>query len=97
MTLYKRDGSPFWQMSIVVDGKRLQMSTKKRDKKLAMEIYHSVYAELAKRQLPGAPTGTDKTVRELLECYLEKRSKYKAPKTFLRDKSLMNHLLARLS
>jgi site-specific recombinase XerD len=91
MGLYKR--GPVWWMRFTYNGKQVRKPTETADKKLAEKIYHKVMTQVAEGKWFEKPVGADKTVRELLEKYLQEHSaRNKAVKSYVRDKSLAGHL-----
>ena len=88
MALFKR--GPVWWMRFNYQGQQIRRSTETTDRKLAERIYYKVMGQIAENRLPGE----EKTVRELLERYLRDHSApNKAPGSYRRDKSLVDHLI----
>lgn len=91
MGIYKR-GSVWW-MSFTVDGRQIRKSTETDDRKLAQRIFDKLKGEIAEGKWFERLEGEDMTFRELMERYLTEYSAVrKKPKSYVRDKSLNNHL-----
>ena len=92
MGLYKR-GSVWW-MRFTCQGKQIKRSTETDDKKLAQRIFDKVKGEVAERKWFERLPGEDRTFKELVEKYMEEHSaRNKAPRSYVRDKSLRDHLV----
>jgi len=92
MGLYKR-GSVWW-MSFSYQGRQIRRSTETTDKKLAQRILDKVKGEIAEGKWFEKLPGEDRTFKEMMDKYMAEHSaRNKALKTYLRDKSLADHLL----
>jgi integrase len=92
MALYKR-GSIWW-MSFTYAGKQVRKPTETTDKKLAQRIYDKIKGEIAEGKWFEKLPGESMTFREMMEKYMSEHSKInKAPKSYIRDKSLADHLV----
>ncbi len=92
MGLYKRD--LVWWMSFTHNGKQIRRSTETEDKKLAIRIFDKLKGEIAEGKWFEKPPGEDYTFRDLMDKYMTDYSEVsKAPKSFVRDRSLKQHLL----
>lgn len=110
MGIFKRKRSPYYHMSITVDGRRVQKSTGTADKEEAMGIYIATRKKLQKgldMDQPPTNVGPSTTneeppheevlnCRKLLEDYLKKCSPKKATGSSKRDQSLVAHLMRHL-
>ena len=71
MGLFKRKKSGLWQMCLFVNGKRVRMSTKTTNKKIAQKIYDKIKGQIAegtfKLESPTPVLGFDQMVDEFLE------------------------------
>jgi integrase len=91
MGLFKR--GQVWWMSFTVDGQRFRKSTETIDRKQALKIFDKLKGEIAEGKWFERLEGEDMTFRELMERYLMEYSVVlKKPKSYVRDKSLNNHL-----
>ena len=92
MGLYKR--GKVWHMSFVYKNRRYRKSTETEDRRLAQRIYDRVKGEIAEGKWFERLPGEEKTFAEMMEKYLREYSaRNKAPKSYIRDKSLADHLL----
>jgi integrase len=92
MGLYKR--GQIWWMRFTFNGKQEMMSTGTRDKALARKIEAKLLTDIVEGRWFEKPVGASKSLRELLDKYLEEHSaRNKAPSSHIRDKSLANHLI----
>ena len=92
MGLYKR-GSVWW-MSFTYQGKQIKKSTETSDKKLAKRIFDKVRGEVAERKWFEKLPGEDRTFAEMMEKYMAEHSaRNKAHGSYVRDKSLRDHLV----
>jgi integrase len=81
-------------MSFSYQGSQVRRSTEVTDKKLAEKIYHKVMVQVAEGKWFEPEAGADKTVKELLERYLEEHSlPNRAPTTHRCDKSRAQRLI----
>ncbi len=91
MALYKR-GSVWW-LDFKHQGNRYRKSTGTTDRKLALRIHDKVKGQVAEGKFFERLPGEHKTLDELAEKYLNEYSQTnKSPRTYVRDKSLSNHL-----
>jgi len=91
MSLYKR-GSVWW-MSFTHNGEQLRRSTETEDKKLAIRIFDKLKGEIAEGKWFEKLPGENYTFADLMDKYLKEYSSVnKAPKSYIRDKSLNKHL-----
>lgn len=94
MGLFKR--GEIWWMSFTYQGKQIRRSTETPDRKLAQRIFDKIKGEIAEGKWFERLPGEDYFFKDLVDKYLEEYSaRNKAPKTYIRDKSLCNHLLNR--
>ena len=92
--LFKRSGGKVWWMRFNYKGKQIRRSTGSEDKKLANRIYDKVKGQVAENRWFEQLPGKDKKFKEMMDKYLKEYSaKNKAVKTYIRDRSLSNHLL----
>lgn len=92
MALYKR--GEVWWMRFMYQGRQVRRSTEVTDKKLAERIYHKLLGDIAEGKWFAREPGADKTVRELLERYLQEHSaRNKAPSTYRSDQCVVAHLI----
>ncbi len=88
MGLFKR--GQVWWMRFSFNGKQVRKPTETTDKKLAEKIHHKVMTQIAEGKWFENPIGSDKTVRELFEKYLDEHSaKNKTVETYERDKGIV--------
>ena len=91
MGLFKR-GSVWW-MSFTYNGQQIQRSTETKDGKLAQRIFDKIKGQIAERKWFKSLPGEGITFKELMDKYLTDYSATnKAPRSFIRDKSLKDHL-----
>ncbi len=91
MALYKR--GRIWWMTVVHNGRQVRRSTETTDKRLAEKIHAKVVTQIVEKKWFERPVGAEVTLEEMLEKYLVEHSEVnKAPTSFVRDKSLANHL-----
>jgi len=92
MALFRRNR--VWWMGFSYCGKQVRRSTEVTDKKVAEKIYHKVMTQIAEGKWYEPARGADKTVKELLERYLQDHSApNKAPKSHRSDRSVSLHLI----
>ena len=95
MGLYLR-GSVWWLSFMDPNtGKQVRRSTETEDEERAKRIFDKIKGQIAEGKWFERLPGQDISFGELIEKYLEEYSAVqKAPKTYLRDKSLKAHLLS---
>ena len=92
MGLYKR--GQIWWMRLTYNGRQEMMSTGTGNKALARKIEAKLLIDIVEGRWFEKPIGASKTLRELLDKYLEEHSaRNKALSSHIRDKSLANHLI----
>ncbi len=74
MGLYRRKGSPLWQMCFFVNGKKVRMSTKTTSKKSAQKIFEKVKGQVAEGSFKLEPD-FQMPFEKLVEEFIEKHSK----------------------
>ena len=93
MGLFCRGKNKVWWISITENGKQIRQSTKTTDKSLAQKIHAKVQTQIAEgrwfKRLPGEKISLEELLKKYLEDYSELN---KAHSSFVRDKSLANHL-----
>ena len=90
--LFKRGQG--WWIRFTYKGKQFRRSTETTDRRLAERIYHKVLGEVAEGKWFHRLPGDEKTFREMMEKYMKEHSAInKAPRSYIRDKSLGDHLL----
>jgi integrase len=91
MGLYKRGG--VWWMRFSHRDKQVRRSMETTNKRVAEKIQAKVLTQIAEGKWLDKPIGADRTLKELLERYMEMHSKRnKAQKSCIRDRSLSAHL-----
>lgn len=90
MGLYRR-GKFFW-FTIMQDGKRIQVSTRTDNKKLAERIHAKALIEIQEGKWFEGVKAKSITVSELTERYCRNRLKAKSPNTVMRDRTLRKHM-----
>lgn len=90
MGLYRR-GNFFW-FTIMQGGKRIQVSTKTGNKKLAEKIHAKALTEIQEGKWFEGVKAKSITVSELIERYCRDRLKAKSQNTVMRDKTLRKHI-----
>lgn len=91
MGLYKRN--KVWWMSFTHNGKQVRRSTETENKELAQRIFDKIKGQIAEGKWFERLPGEDITFKELMDKYLEEYSKaYKAMSSYIRDKSVTDHL-----
>ncbi|HUI67399.1 MAG TPA: tyrosine-type recombinase/integrase, partial [Nitrospirota bacterium] len=72
------------------NGKQVRKPTETTDRKLAEKIYHKVMTQIAEGKWFEKPVGSNKSVRELFEKYLDEHSaKNRTVETYERDKGVV--------
>ncbi len=74
MGLYRRNGSPHWQMCFFVNGNKVRMSTKTKNKKSAQKIFDRTKGQVAEGTFKLKPD-CRMTFEKLVEEFIEKHSK----------------------
>ncbi len=90
MSLYRR--GKVWWMRLTHNGKQIRRSTEVFDKKLAEKIHAKVLTQLIEGKWFDIDPSGSRTFGELSEKYYTEYSPKKAPSTYVRDRSLFNHL-----
>ena len=92
MGLYKR--GTVWWMSFTHNGEQFRRSTETEDKKLAQRIFDKLKGEIAEGKWFEKLPGEDYTFCDMIDKYVTDYSKVnKAQKSYIRDKSLKQHLI----
>ncbi|MDH5667670.1 MAG: tyrosine-type recombinase/integrase [Nitrospira sp.] len=91
MGLMKRNH--VWWMSFMYQGRQVRRSTGTTDKRLAESILCKVKVQIAEGQFFERREEQDRTFGAMMDRYLTERSVLKAPKSHLRDRQALNHLL----
>lgn len=91
MGLMKRN--KVWWMSFIYQGRQIRRSTGTTDKRLADAILSKVKVQIAEGQFFEVREERERTFREMMDRYLKERSVGKSPKSALRDRGALNHLL----
>ncbi|MEW6682958.1 MAG: tyrosine-type recombinase/integrase [Nitrospirota bacterium] len=93
MRVFQR-GRMYW-VTIIHQGKRIRQSLGVTDKNLAGRIAGKIQTAIAEGKWFERNPNQDKTCRQMIERYLNEHSKCnKAHTSYVRDKSLSNHVLA---
>ncbi|MBI3606691.1 MAG: tyrosine-type recombinase/integrase [Nitrospirae bacterium] len=93
MRVYQR-GRTYW-VTVKHQGKRIRRSLEVTDQRLAERIAGKIQTEIAEGKWLERKPDQDRTCRQMIERYLEEHSKRnKAHTSYIRDKSLSDHLLA---
>jgi site-specific recombinase XerD len=90
MGIYRR-GKIYW-FNIMQDGKRTQVSSKTKNKRLAEKIYAKTVIEIQEGRWFEGVKAKKITIAELLQKFMDERLKNKALKTISRDWSLKKHI-----
>jgi len=91
MGLMKRNH--VWWMSFMYQGRQVRRTTGTTDKRLAESILCKVKVQIAEGQFFERREEQDRTFGEMMDRYLKERAVLKAPKSYLRDRQALNHLL----
>jgi len=91
MGLVKRGNA--WWMSFTYHGIRVRRSTGTSDKQLAEAILAKVRIRMVEGKFFEKEEGQEHTFQEMMEKYVKEVSKSKSPKSALRDRGSLNHLL----
>ncbi len=91
MGLVKRNR--VWWMSFMFQGRQVRRSTGTTDKRLAESILCKVKVQIAEGRFFERREEEERTFREMMDRYVEERALRKAPKSYGRDRSALNHLL----
>ena len=91
MGLVKRNS--VWWMSFSYQGRQVRRSTGTTDKRLAEAILGKVKVQIAEGQFFAIREERERTFREMMDRYAEERSVGKSPKSAVRDRGSLNHLL----
>jgi integrase len=91
MRLVKRGN--VWWMDLIHDGIRIRRSTGTSDKEQAEGILANLRVELGKVKFFEHPREKQHTFEEMMGRYLKECSAYKSPKSAVRDRGALNHLL----
>lgn len=99
MSLYKREGSPYWWVRFVHNGKRIQKSSGTGDRQQAQEYHDKLKSELWKQERLGVKpsrTWNDAVVRWLRETGDKATHERDIQKLRWLDTYLRGALLARI-
>lgn len=92
MGLYKRGLT--WWFSLTYDGVQIRRTTGESEKKAAEEIYHHVMSQIREGKWFGRSEGEGKTIRDLLERYIDEHSvPNKSPGTVKNDRAMVKEIL----
>ena len=91
MGLVKR--GKVWWMSFTYEGKRIRRSTETSDKRLAEAIHAKVRVQLVEGKFLENPRVEEHTFKEMMDRYLKECSVSKSPKSAVRDRGSLKHLL----
>jgi integrase len=91
MGLMKRN--KVWWMSFMYQGRQIRRSTGTTDKRLADAILAKVKVQIAEGQFFEVREEQERTFREMMDRYVKERSVGKSPKSAVRDRGALNHLL----
>ncbi len=91
MGLLKRN--KVWWMSFMYQGHQVRRSTGTTDKRLAEAILCKVKVQIAEGRFFETREEQERTFREMMDRYLEERGVLKSPKSSVRDRGALNHLL----
>ncbi len=75
VALFKREDSDLWQMRFTVNGKKIRMSSKTTNKKIAQKIYDKIKGQIAEGSFQITPERTRLNFDEMVDEFLEKHSK----------------------
>ena len=82
-----------WWMSFMYQGQQVRRSTGTTDKRLAEAILCKVKVQITEGRFFEKREEQDRTFREMMDRYLKERAVLKAPKSYVRDVTALNHLL----
>jgi integrase len=82
-----------WWMSFMYQGRQVRRTTGTMDRRLAESILSKVKVQIAEGQFFETCEEQDRTFREMMDRYLKERAVLKAPKSYVRDLTALNHLL----
>ncbi len=91
MGLIKRN--KVWWMNFVCQGRQVRRSTGTTDKRLADAILAKIKVQIAEGRYFETREEQERTFGEMMDRYLKERAVLKAPKSHLRDRQALNHLL----
>ncbi|MDH4083481.1 MAG: tyrosine-type recombinase/integrase [Nitrospira sp.] len=91
MGLVKRNH--VWWMSFMYQGRQVRRSTGTTDKRLAESILCKVKVQIAEGQFFERHEDVERTFQEMMDRYVHERAVMKAPKSRVRDRAALNHLL----
>lgn len=92
MGLYRRGRT--WWFSLTYGGVQIRRSTCVSDKRAAEEIYHHVMSKVREGKWFERNEGEGKTVRDLMERYIDEHSvPNKSPGTVRNDRGMVNEIL----
>jgi len=91
MGLLKRNR--VWWMSFMYQGRQVRRTTGATDKRLAESILCKVKVQITEGRFFETREEQDQTFREMMDRYLKERAVLKAPKSYVRDLTALNHLL----
>ena len=91
MGLVKRNR--VWWMSFMYQGQQVRRTTGTTEKRLAESILCKVKVQIAEGQFFETREEQERTFREMMDRYLKERAVLKAPKSYGRDLTALNHLL----
>ncbi len=86
MSLYKRAGSKYWWMEFEIEGKRIQKSTKIKNKRDAAEYERLYRSQLLLGEIGLAPKVSAPTFKQTVTDFLELAELEQKPHTYLRYK-----------
>lgn len=93
MGLFKR--GPMWWVRFTFQGKQIRKSLEVTDKKLAERIACKIHTEIAEGKWFERKLDQERTFRQMITRYLDEHSKRNKTETsYVRDKSLADHLLS---
>jgi integrase len=75
MGLHKRKDSELWQICVFANGKKVRMSTKTTNKKIAQKIHDKIKGQIAEGTFQLAPGRTRLSFDQMVDEFLEKHSK----------------------
>ena len=91
MGLLKRN--KIWWMSFMYLGRQVRRTTGTTDKRLAESILCKVKVQIAEGRFFERREEQARTFGDMMARYLTERAVLKAPKSYLRDRQALNHLL----
>ena len=94
MGLYKRKDSQFYWMGFRINGKKVEESTKTKNKKLADQIYAKRLTEIAEGKWFGKVATPNVTMAEVFDRYLKEVSPNLSPTTDQRNIQMVKNLKA---